>query len=202
MNRRTAIAQEASRLLYYGVTVDYKEAKLLAAKSMGVNVLPSNFDIALELDRLADEMEGDERKELIIRLRKEALFIMDILKEFNPRLIGSVWRGTARKGSDIDIQIYSNDFDSAIKKIRENFKVKRLEWVSKTDDGTTERFFHIYLELPSGDEVEVSIKNPEEERTSRRDAIYGDIITGLRLQELIKLLETNPLQKFIPKRRR
>ena len=71
--------------------------------------MPSNHDVALELDKIAEENEGSKRKERLIEMRKEALGIMKQLERFCPVLIGSVWRGTIRQGSDIDIAVYADE---------------------------------------------------------------------------------------------
>ena len=100
------MATEAATLLYYGAEKEYRQAKLKAAKTFGVHFLPSNREIALELDRICEENEGVARREQLIQMRRDALSIMTILKAYCPLLIGSVWRGTTRKGSDIDVAIY------------------------------------------------------------------------------------------------
>ena len=74
MDPRERIAREAARLLYTGASEEYKHAKERAASSLGLDVMPSNFEVALELDILADELEGEERKRLLVRMREKALF--------------------------------------------------------------------------------------------------------------------------------
>jgi len=60
-------------------------------------VLPSNLEVAEELDKIAEEKEGSSRRELLLRMRKEALQIMKTLEGFDARLVGSVWRGQPAK---------------------------------------------------------------------------------------------------------
>jgi predicted nucleotidyltransferase len=52
------VAREAATLLYYGAEKEYKQAKQKAAKTLGTKFLPSNLDVALELDKIAQENEG------------------------------------------------------------------------------------------------------------------------------------------------
>ena len=106
---REEVAHEAARLLYYQVYKEYKDAKESAAASLNTKTLPSNFEIAHELDRISEELEGPDRLKRLLEMRKIAIQIMRVLKEHKPTLIGSVWRGTSRKGSDVDIIIYSNE---------------------------------------------------------------------------------------------
>ena len=106
MDPRRRVAKEAARLLYTGAAEEYKQAKEEAARSLGVKAMPSNYEVAVELDLQAEEAEGEERQHLLLGMRRDALKVMRTLGEFDPRLIGSVWRGTARKGSDIDISVF------------------------------------------------------------------------------------------------
>ena len=96
---RGKIAKEAATLLYFGAEKEYKQAKLKAAKTIGTHFLPTNLEVAVELDKIAEAHEGPARKERLIQMRQEALKIMKTLKEYSPILIGSVWRGTAKKAT-------------------------------------------------------------------------------------------------------
>jgi len=37
---------------------EYKQAKMKAAKNCGVRIMPTNLEVALELDEIAEETEG------------------------------------------------------------------------------------------------------------------------------------------------
>jgi len=198
-NLRRKVAVEAASLLYTGQEKEYKQAKLKAAETLGVRILPSNREIAEELDRIAEEKEGSTRQELLIQMRKEALQIMQILKDFHPRLIGSVWRGTVHKRSDIDIVTFSQDHKAVQAKISENnFKITKTEWLSVTKEGKKQTSFHIYIVLPSNNEAEVIVKSLEKKDSSEKCELYGDEMTGLNHMQLQKLLKEKPAQKFVP----
>ena len=199
--RKVIVAKKAAKLLYNNLVRDYKQAKEEACRDLGVKVFPTNFDIAIELDKLADEVESISRRDLNIRLRKEALQFMNYLKDFSPRLIGGVWRGTAKKGSDIDITVYSNDIEAVLRVIKERYEVSKAEYSYKTVKGKSEKYFHIYIFLPSGDELEVVIRDLLEINKRRRCEIYRDYITGLTINQLQKVLRNDPTRKFIPKAR-
>src|SRR6266850_1883174 len=77
---RQAIALEAARLMYERVESEYFTAKRKAAK----------------------------RTEHLREMRLEALRLMRLLRAFKPRLIGSVMTGHVRKGSDIDVHVFSD----------------------------------------------------------------------------------------------
>lgn len=90
---RQAVARHAAILLYDGVVKEYKDAKEMAAEDLGVKVVPSNYEVAMELKRYAESVEGQAYYERLRSMREDALRIMERLSEFNPRLVGSVWRG-------------------------------------------------------------------------------------------------------------
>ena len=117
---RDRVAQEAALLLYTSQENEYKQAKQRAAENLGCRVLPSNREVANELDRISEEWEGTQRKELILRMRQEAKQIMEAIVEFNPRLVGSVWRGTAHQNSDIDVLTFSQDHNQVLEKLQKN----------------------------------------------------------------------------------
>ena len=50
---RKRIAREAASLLYFGAEKEYKQAKLKAAKTVKSKFLPTNLEVALELDKIA-----------------------------------------------------------------------------------------------------------------------------------------------------
>lgn len=197
---RTRVAQEAALLLYTSQEKEYKQAKKRAAETLGSRILPSNIEVAEELDRIAEEREGASRKELLLRMREEAQKLMETLKEFNPMLVGSVWRGTARQSSDIDILAFSQDPINVLNKLKgHSFEVERSQWVSVTKEGRKESSFHIHVLIPSGDEAEVVVRSPNCSGKPERCETYGDVKTGLSFSQLTKVLEGNPLQRFVPK---
>ncbi|RLG99309.1 tRNA adenylyltransferase, partial [Candidatus Bathyarchaeota archaeon] len=66
---RQKAAREAALLLYTQQEKEYKQAKVRATKSLGINFLPNNREIAEQLDLLAEEVEGEERKRRLIEMR-------------------------------------------------------------------------------------------------------------------------------------
>ena len=199
MDLRAKVAREAASLLYFGIEKEYKQAKLRAAKTLGVKFLPTNLEVARELDKIADEIEGKSRQERLIQRRKEALNLMKILKAYKPLLVGSVWRGTAHRQSDIDI-IVCHDEPKVIEKTLEQngFQIVKTEWTSITEHGKKVTSFHVHCESPSGEKFEVIVRSPEEAYRKVKCDIYGDKVTGLSLQELEIVLKENPTQRFVP----
>jgi len=196
---RKKIAREAASLLYFGVEKEYKQAKLEAAKIVKSKFLPTNLEVALELDKIAEENEGSARKEHLIQMRKEALKLMKILKAYRPLLIGSVWRGTICYDSDVDIVVYHDEPEDILKILKQkNLKIMQAEWVAVTKKGKRKGSFHVYAELPAKDKAEIKIVQSLEAFVKEKCEIYGDEITGLSIRELEKLLKENSTQRFIP----
>jgi predicted nucleotidyltransferase len=196
---RNRVAQEAALLLYTSQEKEYKQAKQRASETLGARVLPSNREVAEELDRIAEEREGTQRRERLLRMRKEAKEIMEALRMFSPRLVGSVWRGTARRRSDIDIIAFSEDHSQVLSQLQKHsFEVARSERLSVTKEGRKESSFHIHILFSSGDEAEVVVRSLSSLGKQERCETYGDIKTGLSLNQLAKVLKENPLQKFVP----
>jgi len=196
---RCKIAREAATLLYFGAEKEYKQAKLKAAKTLGVHFLPTNLEVAVELDKIAEAHEGPARKERLIQMRKEALKIMKTLKEYGPLLIGSVWRGTIRQGSDIDIALYHDVPDDVLNFLKKKgVKISKTEWTTVTKRGKPEASFHVYIEASGKQTVELVVRSSEEASRRRKCEIFGDELKGLTIQELEHVLEENPEQKFVP----
>lgn len=196
---RKRVAREAAILLYTLQEKEYKQAKKKAAQTLGARVLPSNLEVAEEVDKIAEEREGRLRQERLVQMRREAFQVMESIKEFHPKLVGSVWRGTARRSSDIDIVTFSSAAKAVLAQLQQsNFKIAKTEWLSVTKRGRKEESFHIHLILSSGNEVEVVVRSSERIGIKERCEIYGDSVTGLNYLQLKRVLEENPFQRFVP----
>jgi predicted nucleotidyltransferase len=193
------VAREAATLLYFGAEKEYKQAKDKAAKTFGAHFLPSNLEVALELEKIAEENEGANRKKRLIEMRKEALTIMKLLDAYCPVLIGSVWRGTIRQGSDIDIAVYTDAPDEIVNILKtERVKISKAIWTTVNKLGITLASFHIYAETSAKHGLEIVARSSEEAGKKRKCEVFGDEIKGLKVQELERVLETNPTQQFLP----
>jgi predicted nucleotidyltransferase len=193
------VAREAATLLYFGAEKEYKQAKEKAAVIFGVHFLSSNLEVALELDKIAEENEGSKRKEILIQMRREAMEVMHLLARFYPILIGSVWRGTIKQGSDIDIAVYTNQPEEILSVLKAGgLKVLKTAWTTVNKQGATLESFHIYAETAAKHGLEIVARSREESGKKRQCEIFGDELKGLHIKELEKVLENNPTQRFIP----
>jgi hypothetical protein len=147
---RQAIALEAARLMYERVESEYFTAKRKAAKRLcrrGVKPedLPSNAEIREQIQVFARIHEGDKRTEHLREMRLEALRLMRLLRAFRPRLIGSVMTGHVRKGSDIDLHVFT-DSPSLVTDVLEQhgyqFDLERKQVVKH---GESRIFTHVHV---------------------------------------------------------
>jgi predicted nucleotidyltransferase len=193
------VSREAATLLYFGAEKEFKEAKEKAAQTFGVHFLPSNLEVALELEKIAEENEGAKRKERLIQMRREALEVMRFLSVFCPVLIGSVWRGTIKRGSDIDIAVYSDEPEEIAKILKAGgVRVLKTTWTTVNKHGANLESLHIYAETLSKHGLEIVARTREEAGKKRKCETFGDELKGLTIKELEKVLESNPTQQFIP----
>ena len=193
------MAREAATLLYFGAEKEYKQAKQKAAQTFGIHFLPSNLEVALELDKIAEEHEGSQRKERLVQMRREALDVMELLAEFFPVLIGSVWRGTIKQGSDIDIAVYADEPLEVLNLLKAlDVQVLKTAWSSVNKRGETLSSFHIHAQTQAMHGLEIVVRCLEEKGRKRRCETFGDEIKGLSVSELKKILKVNPTQQFLP----
>ncbi|MGA3111889.1 MAG: hypothetical protein ABSE15_07645 [Candidatus Bathyarchaeia archaeon] len=198
-NSKSKVAREAATLLYFGAEKEYKQAKTKAAQTLGTHFLPSNLEVALELDKIAEENEGETRKARLVEMRWEALKVMRLLDAYCPVLIGSVWRGNIRRGSDIDIAAYADDPQEIINILKgEGMKLLKSAWTTVNKRGRTLASLHVHAETPSKHGLEIVIRASEEKAEKRKCEIFGDEMKGLRTKNLERLLKENPTQRFIP----
>jgi predicted nucleotidyltransferase len=201
INQRKRVAQEAAELLYTGQEKEYKQAKLRGAENLGVHSLPSNFEVAIELDRIAQEREGKERQERLVQNRRRALQIMQVLEDFNPILVGSVWRGTANRNSDIDIVVYAHNPQQVVHALQQHsYIITETQTQTVTKRGKERRSFHIYVNLPVNSQAEIVVRRPENVHLKAKCEIYGDTIKGLNMHQLSQVLKQNPQRRFLPTR--
>src|SRR5271165_5834446 len=103
---RRQLAFLAAQMMYQRLETEYFTAKRKAAKQLGIEYryrpadLPSNREIRDQIQAMARMHEGDKRLVHLREMRLEALRMMRKLARFRPRLIGSVWTGYVRHGSD------------------------------------------------------------------------------------------------------
>ena len=123
---------------------------------------------------------------------------MKVLEQFCPILKGSVWRGTITKRSDIDIVIYSSDFSQPLEVLNEQQIHPEVQFNTRQNGSISKTYIHLSFISPSGMNVEIVIRNPEEQGKREICEIFGDIVKGFTLLELEIILKEDPSVKILP----
>ncbi|MFO0605895.1 MAG: nucleotidyltransferase domain-containing protein [Polyangiales bacterium] len=194
---RGAVAAEAARLMYEEGVKQYFTAKRLASKRIFGRVggrrmrfrpadLPSNGEIRDALLQLAELAEGDGRTRRLFAMRVVALEAMRALEGFEPRLIGSVSTGHIRKGSDVDLHVFTDDPDELLA------HVKALGWRFETERVTILKFGEIreylHVHVKERYDVELTLYERRELRFRPRSSTDGKPIVRVKPAALEALL--------------
>ena len=195
---RAAITLEAARVMYDEGEKQYFTAKRLAARRLlgkhGSRALrhrpqdlPSNGEIRDALLELADAREGESRLRHLFAMRVIALEAMESLEPFSPRLIGSVATGHVRRGSDIDIHVFTHDIALLEGHLRALGWLFELQPVSIRKGGEVRDYLHVQVVdlVP----LELTVYPPSELRLRPRSSTSGKPIHRVKPPALRSLIE-------------
>jgi hypothetical protein len=114
---RTRIAQEAARILLDEGVEDYHLAKRKAADRLNAShrsQLPRNSEVERAVRDHQRLFFTNGYHDLLSVLRRAALDGMRLLREFEPRLVGSVLQGTAGKHSEINLHVFADAVEEVL----------------------------------------------------------------------------------------
>ncbi|MEZ4238191.1 MAG: nucleotide-binding enzyme [Myxococcota bacterium] len=192
---RLLVAREAAALMYREGVRQYFDAKRIAARRvLGSDIarhrphdLPSNGEIREQLLALVSLAEGADREQRLVAMRLEALTVLRELAPWHARLIGSVWSGHARRGSDIDVHVFG-DRDGIERALHERGWVYEHEEVLIRIGAGFRAYHHLHvLERPFP--VELSVYDLAERRDTTRSSVSGqaiDRVSPARLEARIR----------------
>src|SRR5437660_7535977 len=188
---RQAIALEAARLMYERVESEYYTAKRKAAKRLcrrGVKPedLPSNAEIRDQIQLFARIHEGDKRTRHLRDMRVQALRLMRLLHRFRPRLIGSVMTGHVRKGSDIDLHVFSDSPALVADLLQQQGYQYDVERKQVVKHGESRVFTHIHVHDRFN--FELTVYAEDKAHYVFRSSITGKAIERASVRELEELL--------------
>lgn len=190
---RRVVAIEAAKLMYEGQEREYFTAKRKVARRHGVDPrhapghLPSNREIREEILRLAELLEGDTRRARLGAMRRAALWVLRLLRRFDPKLIGSVCTGHIRDGSDIDVHVFSDSVGAVTLALDEERLECAVERKRVVKHGVSREFVHVHATV-EGHEVELTVYPAAKRTYPFRSSITGDVIESLTLPELEQLV--------------
>ena len=179
--RREAVFHRQAPHLQAHARQGYRRARPLSLRGSA-----SNGKIRDALLSLAQLAEGDLRTRRLFATRITALESVRALAPFEPRLIGSVSTGHIRRGSDIDLQVFTPDPDAL-----ENH-LNALGWAFEREPVTIQKFGEIreYLHFHVVDvfALELTVYEPRELRFRPRSSTDGKPIVRMGEKALEALL--------------
>lgn len=148
---RRRVAWEAARLMYDREETEYLRAKLKAARRIARGEfkpgdLPSNREIRDQIQLWAQLHEGERRTDNLREMRLDALRLMRLLRRFRPRLIGSTLTGHVRRGSDIDLHLFSGSVEAVAAALDEEGLSYEVERKRVRKQGEERTFVHIHVQ--------------------------------------------------------
>jgi hypothetical protein len=154
---RAVVCAEAARVMYEEGVKQYFTAKRIAAKRVlgrrgarearfRPSDLPSNGEIRDALLALAALAEGPSRMRVLFAMRLCALEAMEAMRDFEPRLIGSVSTGHIRRGSDVDVQLFTDEPEGPELRTRELGWPSTIEHVCIRKGGAIREYTHVHVE--------------------------------------------------------
>ncbi len=102
---------------------DFLQAKRKAAERLGVDdaaVLPRNTEIETALRDYQRLFGGAAHDEILKEQRQAALHAMQLLGEFQPRLVGPVLSGTATGHGEITLHVFADSAESVAMKLMDS----------------------------------------------------------------------------------
>ena len=188
---RKEIAHEAAKIIAIDGLEDFLQAKKKAAQQLGVNnkrMLPSNREIETALIEYQSLFHSKKQVQTLHEFRQIAYKTMMLLKKYNPRLIGSVFTGTANQYSEIIIHVFS-DTSEFISLFLENEGIpisiceRRLQ---------VEKNHHVYFtafKFIAGDiNIVLVVLPPAYLKTAPIDPVTGRPMKRARLSDVKKLI--------------
>jgi predicted nucleotidyltransferase len=188
---RHAIAFEAARLMYERVESEYFTAKRKAAKrlcrgTVKPSDLPSNAEIRDQIQTFARVHEGDARTANLRDMRLHALRLMRVLCRFRPRLIGSVMTGHVRKGSDIDLHLFSDHLEPVTAALEGEGLAYDVERKRVVKHGESRVFVHVHVFDTFN--FELTVYPEDKAHYVFKSSITGKAIERASIRELEELI--------------
>ncbi len=189
---RRRIAWAAARLMYTREESEYFRAKMKAARRIfsgdpKPSDLPSNREIRDQIETIARLHEGDRRAEKLRDMRVEALRMMRILKAFRPRLIGSTLTGHIRRGSDVDLHVFSDGVESVCAALEAEGVPYEVERKRVRKQGEERNYTHVHV--ADRYEFELTLYPSNMAHYVFKSSITGKAIERASIAELEQLLQ-------------
>lgn len=189
---RARIAQEAARVMSEEGISDYKFAKKKAAERLGITdlgYLPKNSEIEKELLAYQRIFHGATQPMQLKQLRQAALEAMEFFEIFQPRLVGSVLKGTANGNSDVNLHLFA-DYPEEVDYFLLNHDIPFTRGRKKIRlDRDTFEAYPSYRFLAGETEIELVVLPTDAIRHSPRSPVDGKAMRRAGIPEVKSLIE-------------
>lgn len=173
---RTEVAQVAARMMAEEGLHGFAEAKAKAAAQLGIqgrHALPRNDEIEAELRSYQALFQADEHRRWLSAKRRTALEAMELLAAFDPRLAGSVLRGTAPEDAEVTLHLFVDPPEAVATFLYERGIPWELDaWVGRFGGGR-EIELPLYRIAPGGQPVRLVVFPVEGLREAPRSPVDG-----------------------------
>ncbi|MBX9624608.1 MAG: tRNA adenylyltransferase [Gemmataceae bacterium] len=167
-------------------TAKRKAADRVCRGSVKPSDLPSNSEIRDLIQVFARTHEGEARTANLKDMRLHALRLMRLLARLRPRLIGSVMTGHVRKGSDIDLHVFSDHLEPVTAVLDDEglqYDVERKQ-IEKHGECRVFTHVHVYDTFP----FELTVYAEDKAHYVFKSSITGKAIERASTRELEELI--------------
>lgn len=185
---RERIAQLAARMIAEDGIGDFAQAKRKAARQLGAadsQSVPNNREIEQALKTYQSLFDAKQHGPRLRQMREEALRIMDVFAEFEPRLTGSVLNGTAGRHASIELVLFT-DAAKDLELFLINHRIPYEPVERRVTRGAETRVLPSYR-LLSAHPVTVTVRDCAAQRNARADAEMAD---AAELRALLEATES------------
>ncbi len=194
---REQITQHAARLMNENGIRDFHRAKQKAAMALGVAAgkhMPTNSEIEKAVIAYQRLFESDESPLRMRKLRRVAAEAMEFLKQFNPRLTGSVLAGTATRHAPIELHLfcdYPEQVNILLMEARIPFEEKHKRIHLRGDEYAD---YPVLVFLADEIKVELVLFSQQELRQAPLSPIDGKPVARASLANIKLLLDEDSLE--------
>lgn len=192
---RRALIQEAARIICEEQLADYRAAKLKAAGRLGLGAkcaMPANADIQQAVIEYQRIFGGREYALRLTRMRQTAIKAMQLLRDFDIRLVGAVATGATTDAHRVQLHGFADSaeqFDIFFGNRGIPYKIGERRY--RYSDGRCEDV--PMLSFMAGDiGVDIAIFTDGRERRAPLSPTDGQPMKRLRLEHVQRLAETPP----------
>jgi len=189
---RQRLAAEAARIMSEDGVSDFHTAKRKAAERIGIaneQNMPRNIEIELALKEYQAIFRPQQQATELKTLRKTAIDIMQLLRDFSPRLVGPVLRGTAVQHSAINVHLFTDDSQKLNwLLIEHHIPFNQSEREYRFNDGDVRRQ-PLYVIEDDETEVELTVFPEKGIRQAPKSPLDGKPIQRASIADVQKLLQ-------------